>query len=85
MSTKSESPSPPALRPEPFFVCLRNGGYEVSLEPRKLYEALPDADAKQHGQLRIIDESGEDCLYPENFFAVVDLPKAVREAVLSAK
>lgn len=85
MSTNSESPSAPALNQEPFFVCLQNEGYEISLEPRKLYEALPDADAKQHGQLRIIDESGEDYLYPEKFFSVVDLPKAVREAVLSAK
>ncbi len=85
MSTKSKSSSAPALAPEPFFICLQNEGYEISLEPRKLYEGLPDADAKQHGQLRIIDESGEDYLYPENLFAVVDLPNAVREAVLSAK
>ena len=65
-------------------VCIRNSGYEVSLEPRKIYQALPDAEAARHGQLRVIDESGEDYLYPEEFFAEVDLPLSVRRAVLAA-
>jgi len=65
-------------------VCLTNRGYRVSLEPRKIYEALPDADAAKHGQIRVIDESGEDYLYPEELFAEVDLPLSVRRAVLAA-
>ena len=43
-----------------FAVCLKNKGYEVSLEPRKIYQVLPDLDAAKHRQLRVIDESGED-------------------------
>ena len=65
-------------------VCLTNRGYKVSLEPRKIYEALPDADAAKHGRIRVIDESGEDYLYPEELFAEVDLPLSVRRAVLAA-
>ena len=65
-------------------VCLRNDGYEVSLEPRKIYASLPDSDAARHGQVRIIDESGEDYLFPAKYFALVELPQAVRRAVLAA-
>ena len=65
-------------------VCLRNDGYEVSLELRKIYAALPDADAARHDQVRIIDESGEDYLFPAKYFARVELPQAVRRAVLAA-
>ncbi|OQW43199.1 MAG: hypothetical protein A4S08_00930, partial [Proteobacteria bacterium SG_bin4] len=43
-------------------ICTDNRGYEVSLEIRKLYEVLPDADAEKHAQIRVIDESGEDYL-----------------------
>ena len=67
-----------------FAICLKNKGYEVSLEPRKIYQVLPDADAAKHRQLRIIDESGEDYLYPESYFAAIELPKPVRKAVLAA-
>ena len=65
-------------------VCLRNDGYEVSLERRKIYTALPDTDAARHGQVRIIDESGEDYLFPATYFAPIELPQAVRRAVLAA-
>jgi hypothetical protein len=65
-------------------VCLRNQGYEVSLEPRKVYAALPDEDAARHGQLRVVDESGEDYLYPAKHFAAIELPVSVRRAVLAA-
>ncbi len=65
-------------------LCLRNDGYEVSLERRKIYTALPDAEAARHGQVRIIDESGEDYLFPAKYFVPVDLPKAVRRALLAA-
>jgi len=64
-------------------ICLENEGYEVSLERRKIYQALPDPDAAKHRQIRVIDESGEDYLYPQRFFAPIDLPQAVRRAVLA--
>jgi hypothetical protein len=67
-----------------FVLCLRNDGYEASLERRKLYQVLPDPDAATHRQVRVIDESGEDYLYPANFFATIELPQAIRRAVLAA-
>jgi len=73
-----------ATRSRRSVVCLKNTGYEASLEPRKIYEVLPDQEAEKHRQLRVIDESGEDYLYPENFFAAIELPQPLRKAVLSA-
>ena len=67
-----------------FVVCLRNRGYEVALERRKIYRVLPDADAARHRQIRVIDESGEDYLYPQGFFAPIELPQSIRKAVLAA-
>jgi hypothetical protein len=67
-----------------FVICLQNKGYEVSLEPRKIYQVLPDLDAAKHRQLRVIDESGEDYLYPKRYFATIELPTPVRKAVLAA-
>jgi hypothetical protein len=67
-----------------FVVCLRNDGYEVSLERRKIYQVLPDADAAKDKQLRVIDESGEDYLYPQKFFATIELPQSIRRAVQAA-
>mgnify|MGYP003433177290 FL=1 len=67
-----------------FAVCLRNDGYEVSLERRKIYQVLPDPGAAKHRQVRVIDESGEDYLYPQNFFAPIELPQPIRRAVLAA-
>ncbi len=71
-------------RKRQFVVCLRNNRYEVSLERHKIYQALPDRDAARHGQVRVIDESGEDYLYPATYFAPIELPQAVRKAVLAA-
>ncbi len=65
-------------------LCLRNAGYEASLERRKIYTAIPDAIAAKHRQIRVIDESGEDYLFPANFFVAVELPQAVRRAMLAA-
>ncbi len=65
-------------------VCLNNEGYEVSLEKRKLYVALVDEAASKHKLVRIIDESGEDYLYPSKFFSAVELPPKVRRAVLQS-
>ena len=67
-----------------FVVCLDNEGYEVSLERRKIYRLLPDVDAAKHRLVRVIDESGEDYLYPQRFFAPIELPQAIRRAVLAA-
>lgn len=67
-----------------FVVCLKNKGYEVSLELRKIYQALPDPDAAKHRQLRVIDESGDDYLYPASYFAPIELPAPVRKAVLAS-
>ena len=65
-------------------ICVANTGYEVSLERRKLYTVLPDPRAKKHKLVRIVDESGEDYLYPESFFMPVTLSPATRQAVLAA-
>lgn len=67
-----------------FAVCVDNHGYEVSLEIRKLYEVLADSNAEQHGQIRVIDESGEDYLYPATAFNRVSLPDSVVERVFLA-
>jgi hypothetical protein len=67
-----------------FVLCIKNRGFEVSLEPRKLYQVLPDTEAAKHQQLRVIDESGEDYLYPESYFREINLPQAIQKAVLAA-
>jgi hypothetical protein len=72
------------MKAKQFAVCLRNDGYGVSLEPRKIYQVLPDLEAAKHRQVRVIDESGEDYLYPQNFFAPIELPQPIRRAVLAA-
>ena len=66
------------------YICLDNSGYEASLERRKIYIAVPDAKAEKLGQLRIIDESGDDYLYPAKRFVAADLPQSIRKAVLHA-
>jgi hypothetical protein len=67
-----------------FAVCVRNTGYPASLELRKIYEILPDAEAAAHGLIRVIDESGEDYLFPKNFFARLDLSQPVETAIVRA-
>ncbi len=65
-------------------ICVRNDGYDISLERRKLYVSIADPEAERRGQLRVIDESGEDYLYPRKYFVAVELPQSVRRAVLMA-
>ena len=65
-------------------VCIDNSGYPASLELRKIYEALPDADAEKHDQIRVVDESGEDYLYPASSFIAIQLPKSVEDAITRA-
>ena len=62
-----------------FMVCVSNREYEASLEIRKIYEVLIDKTAEKHHQIRIIDESGEDYLYPAEYFAPVRLPSSTKE------
>jgi hypothetical protein len=66
------------------FVCIDNDGHPASLEKRKIYVAQRDIDAEKHGLLRIVDESGDDYLYPKTFFRSINLPEAVRKTVLAA-
>jgi len=64
-----------------FLLCVCNESYEASLELRKLYEKIPDREAERHNQVRIIDESGEDYIYPVTFFAPVRLPAETRNRI----
>lgn len=68
-----------------FVVCVSNKGYAASLEFRKLYQMIPDEQAAKLGQIRIVDESGDDYLYPEQYFAPVQLPQDTQRAVLRAR
>lgn len=65
--------------PKRYVICLSNRGYAASLVQRRLYEQLPDPDAAKRGLLRVVDESGEDYLFPQTLFAEIELPGAVRE------
>lgn len=64
-----------------YAVCISNEGHPASLEVRKLYVVLPDEDAARHGMLRVVDESGEDYLYPASHFVPIELPPAVTRAL----
>ena len=66
-----------------FVLCVRDGGYPASLEIRKVYQVLPDLDAVDHGLIRVVDESGEDYLYPEDLFVPIELPSAAKPAFSS--
>ena len=67
-----------------YVLCIKNDGYDVSLEPRKLYESVPDSDAEKHDQIRIIDESGEDYLYPRSLFKEIKISKEIENAISRA-
>lgn len=67
-----------------FAVCIQNTDYEVSLELRKLYRILSDGEAQKTGLLRVVDESGEDYLYPESYFIALDVPEALKDVLLHA-
>ncbi len=68
-----------------FVICIRNSGYPASLELRKLYEVVEDPEAEKDDMIRVIDESGEDYLFPTDRFIAAPLPAAVEEAVLLAR
>ena len=76
MSTRTGTPAE-------YVVCVENADYPVSLELHKIYRALPDEDALA-GDLRIVDESGEDYLYPARAFVGISLPEGVRSSLRRA-
>ena len=77
----STSPARGSVR---FVLCVRNRDYPASLELHKVYRLLSDEQASRHHQVRVVDESGEDYLYPEEYFVPIKLPQAAERAVLRA-
>lgn len=67
-----------------FVVCINKDDCPASLELHKIYRVVPDDDAKAHGDLRVVDESGEDYLYPASRFIPIEVPHAVEESLLHA-
>ena len=67
-----------------FAVCINNSEYPASLVLHKIYRVLPDEDAERDGDLRVIDASGEDYLYPADYFMMLELPREVQRALLQA-
>ena len=64
-----------------FVVCIKNQDYSASLEIRKIYQTLPDPDANIHQMIRVIDESGEDYLYPSGYFMAIELSEPLQQAL----
>jgi len=72
MSTKSET--------QHYVLCVSSEKYSASLEARKIYQCVPDLEAEAHGQIRVIDESGEDYLYPIDMFLPIEIPEEATRA-----
>ena len=68
-----------------YVICIRNPGHAAALELRKVYRSLDDESAETRGLLRVIDESGEDYLYPCSFFAVIEVPREARHVFRANK
>ena len=68
-----------------YVLCVRNRGYAASLERRKVYRRLNDGRAARHGLIRVVDESGEDYLYPKSYFVSIALPRPARRALSRAE
>jgi hypothetical protein len=66
-------------RSKRYVLCLSNRGYNASLVVRRVYEQVPDSEAARRGLLRVVDESGEDYLFPRELFAALELPSAIRQ------
>ncbi len=64
-----------------YVICVRNQDYPASLELRKIYTLVADSSAMKLGLIRVIDESGEDYLYPEDYFMPIKLPRTLQRAV----
>ncbi len=67
-----------------YVLCIDSGEWPASLKTRKVYPCLPDARAAEHQMLRVIDEPGEDYLYPEFCFVRIELPQRAARAFVSA-
>ena len=65
-----------------YAVCVRNEDHQESLELRKIYEVLQDLSAAKHNMIRVIDEEGEDYLYPRDWFLPIELPHNIEEAIV---
>ena len=74
----------PKPRSPKFVVCVDSAGYPVSLELHKIYRVVPDEDAAEEGNIRVVDESGEDYLYPASCFVPIEVPAAVRKSLAGA-
>jgi hypothetical protein len=81
ISTRSRKPVSAGRQ---FAVCVDNDGYEASLERNKIYVVLPDKDAERDGDVRVVDESGEDYLFSEERFVAIEVPAAVKASLLKA-
>lgn len=66
-----------------YAICINDGGYVDDLKVRTVYQVLPDESAAKSNYLRIVDETGEDYLYPAAYFVLIDVPREVREAFRS--
>jgi len=65
-----------------YAVCVNNSEYPASLELHKIYRVIPDEDAVVDGDMRVVDESGEDYLYPAEWFVLIELPEKVEQSLL---
>lgn len=74
----------PGKQANRYVLCLNNKGYRAALEQRKLYRSIPDAAAHAKGYIRVIDESGEDYLYPASRFSAITLPAVAKRAFAKA-
>lgn len=83
-NSKSNGSSRKHLSAASFVLCVRNEGYPASLELRKLYVVLEDAVAAKHHLVRVIDESGDDYLFPADYFVALRLPANVKLALSKA-
>jgi len=73
-----------AMKNHKFALCIENKDCE-DLEKRKIYQTVPDDEAEKEGYLRVVDESGEDYLYPQSYFVLIPLPREAQEALQVAK
>lgn len=84
-ATSAKARKRPARATHGFAVGVNNGQYPAALELHKIYPVLPDADAAKDGDLRIIDESGEDYLYPADWLVAIRLPQKLKASLRAAR
>jgi hypothetical protein len=69
--------------PAKYVICIKNYDYKTSLETRKIYQTVYDEEAMKHNLIRVIDESGEDYLYPKELFMPIELPDSIQKVLSS--